>query len=100
MLEKQIEKKVCDYAKEKGILVYKFSSPGHAAVPDRMFIFAGQVMFIEFKRGGEKPTAPQEREHARIRNQDVKVFVIDDVEKGKKLIDLFHTTHHLWEKFE
>ena len=38
MLEKQIERKVCDYAKNKGLLAYKFTSPARAAVPDRLFI--------------------------------------------------------------
>ena len=38
MLEKQIESKVCDYAKSKGVLAYKFTSPARAAVPDRLFI--------------------------------------------------------------
>ena len=36
MLEKQIEAKVCEYAKTKGVLVYKFTSPARAAVPDRL----------------------------------------------------------------
>ena len=49
MLEKQIEAKVCDYAKERGLLVYKFTSPNRMAVPDRMFIRPdGKVFFIEF----------------------------------------------------
>ena len=37
MLEKDIEKAVCDYAKSKGVLTYKFSSPNHVGVPDRIF---------------------------------------------------------------
>lgn len=89
MLEKQIETKVCDYAKEKGLLVYKFTSPARAAVPDRMFILpSGQVFFVEFKRAGQKPTAPQEREHRRLRGHKVNVFVVDDVTDGKTVIDL------------
>ena len=87
MLEKQIEAKVCDYAKTKGMMVYKFTSPARAAVPDRLFIYNGRVFFIEFKRGGQKPTDAQEREHDRLRQQKINVFVIDDVEKGKWVID-------------
>ena len=83
MLEKDIEKKVCDYAKEKGLLVYKFTSPARAAVPDRMFITpAGTVFFVEFKRGGQKATPAQEREHARLRGHNVAVYVVDNVEEG------------------
>ncbi len=87
MLEKQIEAKVCDYAKERGMAVYKFTSPNRAAVPDRMFIYNGRVFFIEFKRGDQKPTEAQAREHERLRQQKINVFVIDDVEKGKWVID-------------
>ena len=87
VLEKQIEAKVCDYAKERGMAVYKFTSPNRMAVPDRMFIYNGRVFFIEFKRGGQKPTDAQEREHDRLRQQKINVFVIDDVEKGKWVID-------------
>lgn len=88
MLEKQIEAKVCDYAKSKGLLVYKFTSPARAAVPDRLFIRNGRVFFVEFKRSGQKPTDAQHREHERLRQQNVNVFVIDNVEDGKVAIDM------------
>jgi hypothetical protein len=89
MLEKQIEAKVCEYAKLKGVLAYKFTSPARAAVPDRMFIAPdGRVWFCEFKREGQKPTAAQDREHTRLRQQKVNVFVIDNVTEGKNMIDL------------
>lgn len=89
VLEKQIEKAVCDYAKSKKILAYKFSSPGHAAVPDRMFVMPGGKMFmIEFKAEGKKPTAPQIREHIRLMQQGISVYVVDNVEEGILVIDL------------
>lgn len=88
MLEKQIEAKVCEYAKTKNVLVYKFTSPARAAVPDRMFIRPdGRIWFVEFKREGAKPTEAQEREHHRLRQHKVNVFVIDNVEEGKTMID-------------
>lgn len=88
MLEKQIEAKVCDYAKTKGMMVYKFTSPARAAVPDRLFILNGRVFFIEFKREGQKPTPAQEREHNRLRQQAINVFVVDNVDSGKMVIDM------------
>lgn len=89
MLEKQIEQKVCDYAKSKGWLVYKFTSPNRAAVPDRIFISPmGKVVFIEFKREGQKPTPAQAREHDRLREQRVSVFVVDNVIDGKTIVDV------------
>lgn len=90
MLEKDIEKRVCDYAKDNNILVYKFTSPQRAAVPDRLLILpSGHSFFIEFKREGQKPTPAQEREHARLRGHNVQVYVIDNVDDGKELIDGF-----------
>ena len=90
MLEKQIEAKVCDYAKERGLLVYKFTSPARMAVPDRMFVRPdGKIFFIEFKREGQKPTPAQDREHERLRGHGVQVFVVDNVTTGLWVIDTF-----------
>lgn len=89
MLEKQIEAKVCDYAKSKGMLTYKFTSPSRAAVPDRLFVCTdGRVFFIEFKRGGQKATEAQAREHNRLRGHKVSVFVVDNVQDGMAVIDV------------
>ena len=89
MLEKDIEAKVCEYAKQLNVLVYKFTSPARAAVPDRMLIRPdGHIWFVEFKRTGQKPTDAQQREHHRLQQHNVNVFVIDNVEEGKLMIDL------------
>lgn len=87
-LEKVIEEKVNDYAKSKGVAVYKFTSPMRAAVPDRLYINAkGFIWFCEFKRKGKVPTPAQQREHERLRLRNVTVYVIDDIEDGKAMID-------------
>ena len=88
MLERDIEAAVCQYAREAGMLVYKFTSPNRAAVPDRLFITPkGTSWFIEFKRAGQKPTPQQQREHERLRGHGVTVFVVDTVEKGRDCVD-------------
>jgi hypothetical protein len=80
---------VCSYARKKDLLVYKFTSPARAAVPDRMFITQdGRVFFCEFKAAGKKPTPAQAREHQRLRQSKVNVFVIDSVDEGKVMIDV------------
>ena len=90
MLEKQIEEKVCSYAKEKGLLVYKFTSPARSAVPDRLFITpAGKVFFIEFKREGGKTTPAQEREHLRLKGHNISVYVVDNIDQGKFVINFY-----------
>lgn len=89
LLEKDIEARVCEYARSKSVLAYKFTSPARAAVPDRLFIAPdGRVWFCEFKREGQKPTSAQDREHTRLRQQKVNVFVIDNVIEGKNMIDV------------
>lgn len=88
-LESITEKKVCDYAKSLGCLVYKFTSPSRRSVPDRLFIApGGRVFMIEFKRLGQKPTASQQVEIDKIRQQRVQVWVIDNVANGKRTVDL------------
>lgn len=88
MLEKVIERRVCDYAKAKGFIAYKFTSPARAAVPDRLFISPnGMVFFIEFKAQGKKPTPQQTREHLKLMGNKALVFVVDNVDEGKRIID-------------
>lgn len=93
MLEKVIEKNVVNYAKSKGWLAYKFTSTSCRGVPDRLCIGPeGQFFFIEFKRKGHLPTALQEVNIKDIRSHHIKVFIIDEVEKGRLLIDEYHET--------
>ena len=89
MLEREIEDKVCKYARKKNMLIYKFTSPNRRSVPDRMFVTSkGYVFFIEFKQLGKKLTEGQERECNRIREQGVRVYKVDHVEEGQRVIDL------------
>lgn len=88
MLEKDIEKKVCDYAKKLGFYVRKFTSPAQRAVPDRLFINPhGVVFFIEFKQKGKKPTPLQEHEHKQIRENEGMVFIVDSVVDGLGILE-------------
>ena len=92
MLEKEIEKAVKRYAESKGWLTRKWTSPGHSFVPDQIFIRPdGKVIFIEFKRQGQKPTVPQAREHEKLRDHGCLVYVIDSVDAGKALVDHYET---------
>lgn len=88
MLEKEIEKAVCAYAKEKGFLHYKFTSPGHLGVPDRIFFGDwGRVFLIEFKREGGTPTASQSREACRLTALGIHVYLVNNVPEGKMVVD-------------
>jgi hypothetical protein len=97
MLEKQIEQTVKAYARTKNWLAYKWTSPGHAFVPDGLMfnyippehreIVARYVKIVEFKQQGKKPTAGQQREIERLRAHGYDVRVIDNIEEGKGMVD-------------
>ena len=60
MRESAIEAYLVRRCKAEGILCYKFVSPSHRGVPDRLLIFPkGLVTFIELKAPGNRPTALQ-----------------------------------------
>lgn len=93
-LEKDIEKRVCDYAKSLKMLVYKFTSPSRRSVPDRMFILpGGKVFWIEFKRKGQSPTAAQTVEISKMQLQGASVYVADSVDVGKHIVSTELRTH-------
>ena len=90
MREATIEKAICDYAKSKNFLVYKFTSPGHVGVPDRIFIAPnGKVIFMEVKGPGKKPTALQMREISRLLDHGVAACWCDSVQIGMIQLDVF-----------
>ena len=60
MKESTIESYLVRRCKELGVLCYKFVSPSHRGVPDRLLIFPhGLVAFIELKAPGKSPTVLQ-----------------------------------------
>ena len=88
MLEKHIEKKVCDYAKQQGCLVFKFTSPNNRSVPDRIIIApGGKVGFLELKRPGNKPTPLQADTLRKLKEQGCHAGWTDSVEGGKQFVD-------------
>ena len=87
MLESEIEKGVTAYAISKGWLAYKWVSPGHRGVPDRLYFKNGGIKIVEFKSAGKKPTVMQKLVHQKLERENFKVDVIDDLCQGKKLFD-------------
>jgi hypothetical protein len=97
-LEKEIEKKICDYAKSKGCYVRKFVSPNNRSVPDRLIIApGGAVGFLEVKRGGCKPTKAQEHEMELLTKIGANVGWCDNVHDGKQFIDNLVREGGFWE---
>jgi hypothetical protein len=64
--ESVIEKYLVDQVVRAGGEARKVSWVGRSAAPDRLVILNGRLCFVEVKRPGERPTAAQQREAARL----------------------------------
>jgi len=86
-LEKDVEGTVSDYAIAKGCMSLKLVMWGRIGWPDHLYLYKGRVLFIEFKREGEKPRKIQEYIHERIRSHGFTVAVVDNIDRGKYFIN-------------
>lgn len=86
--ESSIETHVNDYAKSIRITARKLNFG--EGWPDRMYLYRGHILFIEYKRKGEKTTPLQEYTHGLLRKQGFLVIKIDDKQKGVELIKDWH----------
>ena len=86
-LESALEKKLTAHAVSLGVLTLKLNVVGRRGWPDRVFLYHGNVLFVELKRAGEKPEPLQEWTHQQLRNHGFEVFVIDDLVKGMVILE-------------
>lgn len=78
MREKDVEAYLVRRVKELGGVAYKFVSPGHAGVPDRLICLPGGLAwFVELKAPGKKPRPLQEVELRKLRDLGFRADVID-----------------------
>ena len=87
-LERKIESDVSEYAGRCGCLHLKLIMWGRVGWPDHLYLYHGRVLFIEFKRAGEQPRKIQTFIHERLRQHGFTVEVVDNVEDGRKVVDL------------
>lgn len=87
MLERDIEKRANDYAIRLGYWQRKFVSPSRRGAPDRIYAIFGRVFWIEYKASGARPTKLQHKEHAKMRAAGLTVYVCDNVEDAKAILD-------------
>lgn len=86
--EQKLESVVVSYARDRSILTYKWVSPAHRGVPDRIFIFpTGVILFCEFKAPGKRPTPLQEKTIVKMIRQGCLVAVIDNSIAAYDIID-------------
>ena len=88
-LERDLEAACCRLAKAAGWYCRKLSGPGHRSMPDRMFIRRGIVLFIEFKRPGERPTELQRLEHEQLAAHGALVIWTDSFDEFKEILSAY-----------
>lgn len=86
-----IENAVVEYAEKNHMLVRKVIYAGRRGSPDRWFFTKGYLFCIEFKKPGEKADVQQLREHARLREQGVPVYVVDSIATGIEIVDFYRS---------
>lgn len=85
--EARIEAYLVKLAQRHGGEAMKFLSPSHRSRPDRIVVLPnGELVFVEVKAPGKKPTAAQLREHERLRQLGQIVVVIDSIAGVDELI--------------
>lgn len=77
---------------DRGCIVFKFVSPGHAGVPDRIVISPkGRIYFVELKRPNGKLRKLQEWTRKRMLGNHCPVYIVkcrEDIEAFSKFIDM------------
>lgn len=81
MLERRIEERLVDKAREAGGLAIKWVAPATSGVPDRIvFLPHGRIFFVELKAPGKRPTPLQQRIHNILTGLGADVRVVDSLE--------------------
>ena len=77
MLEKEIERRMCEMVRKRGGLTYKFTSPGNVGVPDRLIITpTGVVWFVELKTETGRLSKIQKHRIAELEKRKANVRVV------------------------
>ena len=80
-LEKEIEKKFCEWIKEKGGMVVKFQDPSQKGAPDRIVFKNGFTYCVEFKKP-KGVLAEHQKEYAKkLDRQRVNTYLLDSMDK-------------------
>jgi len=86
-LESQIQARVIEFARRRGVIARKLSFG--EGWPDYMFLWKGRILFIEFKRPGERPKPLQVYVIELIRKQGFEVILVDNIIDGRRAIRRF-----------
>lgn len=88
MLEKEIERRMCEMIRKRGGLTYKFTSPGSVGVPDRLIITpTGVVWFVELKTETGRLSKIQKYRIAELEKRGANVRVIYGWEAAQEFVN-------------
>lgn len=83
-MEKHVEQHLIREVKKRGGVAYKFTSPSHRGVSDRIVCLQGQTWFVELKQAKGKLSALQElfaNEMKRLGQRYVCLWSKEDVDR-------------------
>jgi hypothetical protein len=84
LLESDVENPAKSWLRDRGWWVRKFKSPGNRSVPDDVMAKASRVIWVEFKRPGNKPTEKQAEQMKLMRAAGLEVYWFDNLEAFKQ----------------
>ena len=85
--ESSIESRLRERCKALDILCYKFTSPAHRGVPDRILITPmGAVIFVELKSPTGVLSDLQKFERARLTKRHQHFYVVNSVERVEEVL--------------
>jgi hypothetical protein len=85
--ESEIQEKVTKWAYFNGLLPVRINVTGRKGWPDYGYGYKAHMCFIEFKRPGAKPEPLQAHVHGVLKEYGFKVYVVDDIDVGIKLLE-------------
>ena len=91
--ERDVEHTLVTEAKKHGGMAPKFVSPGTVGMPDRIVLLPeGRMGFVELKAPGKKVRAVQAKRHRDLEKLGYRVWVVDNKESAKEVIDAVQGT--------
>lgn len=89
--EGRIENHLIKRCKQHGFLTYKFTSPGHRGVPDRIVIGNNHTIFIELKSATGTLSPLQKTTINKMKKAGANVFVCKSKNEVDKIINMIST---------
>ena len=89
--ERELQAKCLKNARTLGVLARKVETPAYNGFPDCIFFYDGRCMLVEFKHpNGKGRLSPiQLKDHQRLNEVGVYVWVIEDCDNFLTLIEAF-----------